>query len=97
MYIDSKWELIGDTKTDLSGYVKKQTFSNPELTPSGGVVSWTITHTLNSQDLCTSLRRVADNSNVLAEIVFSSTTQVVVKMNAGDTVAANTYKLSLMG
>lgn len=97
MYINSKWELIGDTKTDLTGYVRKQSFSNPELTPSGGVVTWTVTHTLNTQDLCASIRRVSDNASVLAEIAFSSATQVVVKMNAEETVAANTYKISLMG
>lgn len=97
MYINSKWELIGNSKTDMTGFVKKQTYKNPALTPSGGVVTWTVTHTLNSQDVCATLRRVSDNAQILCEIVFASSTQVVVKMNADANVAANAYKLVLIG
>lgn len=97
MYINSKWELIGNSKTDMTGFVKKQTYQNPALTPSGGVVTWTVTHTLNSQDVCATLRRVSDNTQIFAEIVFASATQVVVKMNADVNVAANAYKLVLIG
>ena len=97
MYINNDWELIGDTKTDMTGYVKKQSFSNGALTPSGGVVTWTVNHTLNTQDLCVSIRRISDNANILAEISFSSTTQVVIKINASANVAANTYKVTLVG
>ena len=97
MYINSQWELIGNSKTDMTGFVKKQTYQNPALTPSGGVVSWTVTHTLNSQDVCATLRRVSDNAQIFAEIVFASATQVIVKMNADANVAANAYKLVLIG
>lgn len=97
MYINGKWELIGNSKTDMTGFVKKQTYQNPALTPSGGVVTWTVTHTLNSQDVCATLRRVSDNAQILCEIVFASSTQVVVKMNASANVAANAYKLVLIG
>lgn len=97
MYINGKWELIGNSKTDMTGFVKKQTYQNPALTPSGGVVTWTVTHTLNSQDVCATLRRVSDNTQIFAEIVFASSTQVVVKMNASANVAANAYKLVLIG
>lgn len=97
MYINGKWELIGNSKTDMTGFVKKQTYQNPALTPSGGVVTWTVTHTLNSQDVCATLRRVSDNAQIFAEIVFASSTQVVVKMNASANVAANAYKLVLIG
>ena len=97
MYINGKWELIGNSKTDMTGFVKKQTYQNPALTPSGGVVTWTVTHTLNSQDVCATLRRVSDNEQIFAEIVFASATQVVVKMNADVNVAANAYKLVLIG
>lgn len=97
MYINNQWELIGNSKTDMTGFVKKQTYQNPALTPSGGVVTWTVTHTLNSQDVCATLRRVSDNAQIFAEIIFSSTTQVVVKMNADSNVAANAYKLVLIG
>ena len=97
MYINGKWELIGNSKTDMTGFVKKQTYQNPALTPSGGVVTWTVTHTLNSQDVCATLRRVSDNAQILCEIVFASSTQDVVKMNASANVAANAYKLVLIG
>ena len=86
------------TKAEIGGSsVKKQTYKNPALTPSGGVVTWTVTHTLNSQDVCATLRRVSDNAQILCEIVFASSTQVVVKMNASANVAANAYKLVLIG
>ena len=86
------------TKAEIGGSsVKKQTYKNPALTPSGGVVTWTVTHTLNSQDVCATLRRVSDNTQIFAEIVFASSTQVVVKMNASANVAANAYKLVLIG
>lgn len=97
MYINGKWELIGNSKTDMTGFVKKQTYQNPALTPSGGVVTWTVTHTLNSQDVSATLRRISDNAQILCEIVFASSTQVVVKMNASANVAANAYKLVLIG
>lgn len=97
MYINGKWELIGNSKTDMTGFVKKQTYQNPALTPSGGVVTWTVAHTLNSQDVCATLKRISDNAQILCEIVFASSTQVVVKMNASANVAANAYKLVLIG
>ena len=97
MYINGKWELIGNSKTDMTGFVKKQTYQNPALTPSGGVVTWTVTHTLNSQDVSATLRRISDNAQILCEIVFASSTQVVVKMNADANVSANAYKLVLIG
>ena len=97
MYINNQWELIGNSKTDMTGFVKKQTYQNPALTPSGGVVTWTVAHTLNTQDVCYSLRRISDNQEVLTNVKFASATQVVLKINTTTSVAVNTYKLVLIG
>ena len=86
------------TKEEIADLtVKKLSLNNPELVPTNGVVTWTVTHTLNSQDVCATLRRVSDNAQIFAEIVFASATQVTVKMNADANVAANAYKLVLIG
>lgn len=91
------------TKTELSTAINAlpvlKTYLNPELVPDDtGVVTWTITHTLNTQNMFVGIRKFAGSVNVNPDsIAFPSTTQVVVKMQSESTIAANSYMATLIG
>lgn len=85
------------TQTDVAAKTSKQTFQNTALTPSGGVATWTVTHTLGTKDVITALYEVSTGSRVIADVTISSTTQIVVKINASSAIAANTYKIVVIG
>ena len=91
------------TKTEMSTAINAlptlKTYLNPELVPDDtGVVTWTITHTLNTQNMFVGIRKFAGSVNVNPDsIAFPSTTQVVVKMQSQSTIAANSYMATLIG
>ena len=75
---------------------EKQIVTQDEaLTPSGGVATWTITHTLGA-DVDVTIKEVATGEEIIADLTFSNN-QIVVKMNVESTVAANTYKAVIIG
>lgn len=91
------------TKTEMSTAINAlpvlKTYLNPELIPDeNGVVTWTITHTLNTQNMFVGIRKFSGSVYVNPDsIAFPSTTQVVVKMQSESTIAANSYMATLIG
>jgi len=75
------------------GATTKYAASNPELTPSSGVVTWTVTHNLGDTDVVVSLKDLSDNSMVEADIVTTDSNTVTVSWNASATVTANSYRV----
>lgn len=77
--------------------VKKETFTNPSLTPSSGVCTWSVAHTLGSTDFTARVYDISTGKNVIMDITATGTTGVTVQFKAAGTVSAGTYKLVLVG
>ena len=79
-----------DTKTG------KIAANNAALTPSGGVVTWTISNTLGTADVLVTVKEVSTNEEVIANVVATAST-VTITMNASATVAADTFRAIIVG
>ena len=82
--------------------LKKYTALNASLTPSTGTVTWTITaatHGIGAiGSIIPSLKEVSSGSTVEPDFVINDTTgDVTVSWNAGATVTAGIYRLTLIG
>lgn len=77
--------------------IKKRSFTNPSLTPSSGVCTWSISHDLATKDFTARVYDVSTGENVIMDIVATSTTSVSVQFNSASVVAAGTYCLVLIG
>lgn len=71
----------------------KYTATNPELTPSGGVATWTVTHNLGTQYGDVSIYEVSSKAKVIADVVATSTSAVTIKIISTSTIAAGTYQV----
>jgi len=80
-----------------SGSLKKQNFQNPSLTPTNGVCTWSISHTLGTKDVICQIYEVSTGAEVIMDKVATSTTAYTIKFNASASVSANTYKAILIG
>ena len=87
------------TKEELSavsgGSVHKVVATNPELVPAEGVASWTVEHNLGD-DVNVAVKEIATGEEVVVDVLQMSN-QVKIKMNADETIAAETYKVVING
>ncbi len=67
----------------------KATFTNPALTVSGGVCTWTISSTLSPNCIC-NIKETAGGSEVYCDVTYGSGT-ITVKINAAADIDAGTY------
>lgn len=75
---------------------QKITATNPSLTPTGGVCTWTITNTLDTADVNVNLYESATGNKVIASVTLSSAS-VVVKINSASDITAGAYKAVIIG
>lgn len=75
---------------------QKLTPTNPALTQSGGVCTWTITNSLANADVQVIIREVSSNQEVVAGVTTTAST-ITIKMNSASNIAANTYKAVIIG
>lgn len=80
----------------LTNKASKLVVNNTALTPSDGVVTWTISNTLASADLVVTVKEVSTGDEVGVDIRVSSS-NIVIKFNATSTVAADTYTVVAIG
>ena len=87
------------TKDELAavsgGAVHKVVALNDELTPAGGVATWTVEHTFG-EDVVVTVKEVATNEEVITDVITTENT-VTIKMNTSSNVTAGTYKVVLVG
>lgn len=76
--------------------VRKETFTNPALTPTNGVCTWTIAHTLATTDFAIRIYEVSTGKNVIMDVTSTGNSGVTIQFNASGTVAAGTYKVVLI-
>lgn len=73
------------------------TETNPALTATGGLCTWTITHNLGTQYNNVQIYRVSDGAQVMADIVATSTTVTTIKMISSANISAGTYRVVILG
>jgi hypothetical protein len=88
----------GDIEIDTAnGYgVRKYAASNPELTPSGGVVTWTVTHNITNDSVIQVFDK-ATGATVEVDVVRTSTTVATLSWAAAATVSATAYRVVVIG
>lgn len=80
-----------------SAELKKQTFTNPALTPVSGVCTWTIAHTIGTTDGMVRVYEVSTGKTVLMDIETTGANGITIHFNAAGNVAAGTYKAVIIG
>jgi hypothetical protein len=75
----------------------KYSENNSSLTPSAGVVTWTVTHGIGTLDVTVQIRDLADNSLVEADVMVTSTNAVTISWIASSTVSADSYRVVVIG
>lgn len=99
---NNKQDAISDLATIRSGAAKgatstqKLTATNPALTATGGVCTWTISNTLATADVIVTLKEVSTNDEVEASVTTTAS-NIVIKMNSTSNISANTYKAVIIG
>jgi hypothetical protein len=79
------------------GATTKYSENNSSLTPSAGVVTWTVTHGIGTLDVTVQIRDLADNSLVEADVMVTSTNAVTISWIASSTVSADSYRVVVIG
>jgi hypothetical protein len=83
------------TADDL-GATKKLTATNPALTVSGGVCTWSVSNTLKSVDVVVSVKEVSTGAEVYADITCTTST-ITIKINSSSNISAGVYKATIVG
>ncbi len=87
------------TWQDMPTNLKKYSANNTELTAAGGAYTWTITkatHGINTP-VVVQLYEVATNEMVMADVVVAATGDVIIKIVGSGTLAADKYKVVIIG
>ena len=100
--LNGKEATISDLSTIRSGASKgatatqKLTATNPALTATGGVCTWTISNTLATSDVDVRVYLVSTGEEYVTGVTTSSS-NVVIKMNSASNISAGTYKAVIIG
>jgi len=87
-----------EPKLVTDGFSKKYAVGNTSLTSTGGVCTWTVTHNLATKDVTVQVYEVAaDYSQVEVDVQHTSTSAVTIKINSASTIAADTYRVVVIG
>ena len=87
------------TWQDMPTNLKKYSANNTELTAAGGAYTWTITkatHGINTP-VVVQLYEVVTNEMVMADVVVAATGDVIIKIVGSGTLAADKYKVVIIG
>ena len=80
----------------LAQKTNKLVAQNTALTPVGGVATWEINNTLGTADVNVMVKEVATNAEIITNIVTTAAT-ISISFNASATVAADTYRVIVIG
>jgi hypothetical protein len=83
-------------KTNL-GFMTRFAANNELLVPSSGIVSWTVTHSLGTKDVTVAIYDLATDAEVEVDVVRTSTTVVTLSWVASANVAADAYRVVVIG
>jgi hypothetical protein len=87
-----------EPKLISDGFPKKYAVGNTSLTSTGGVCTWTVTHNLSTKDVTVQVYEVAaDYAQVEVDVQHTSTSAITIKINSATTIAADTYRVVVVG
>ena len=92
---DTKFVTPLKLATYTNGMAKKATVTNPALTVSGGICTWTITNNI-SDDATILIKEVSTGDECIADVSFGAGI-ITVKMNSTADISAGTYKAVIIG
>lgn len=75
---------------------QKLAVSNPSLTASGGVCTWSITNTLGTADCVATVREASTGAEVACDVTYGAGT-ITVKINSTSDVSASVYTAVVIG
>ena len=82
--------------TAVEGRTRKITESNPSLTATSGVCTWSVTNSIGSADVICSIREVSTGNEVMCDITYGAST-ITVKINSSSNISAGIYKAVVIG
>ena len=82
--------------TAVEGCVHKFTESNPSLTASGGVCTWSVTNSIGSADVICSVKEASTGNEVMCDITYAAGT-ITIKINSASNISASVYKAVVVG
>ncbi len=82
--------------TYMSGTAKKITATNPALTATNGICTWSITNSLGTADVIVQLRETSSGEVVMADYTLTSGT-ITVTINSTSNITAGTYTAVVIG
>lgn len=87
------------TWQDMPVNLKKYSANNTEITAAGGAYTWTITKATHGIDtpVVVQIYEVATNEVVMADVVVAATGDVTIKIVGSGTLAADKYKVVIIG
>lgn len=80
----------------VESVVHKATASNPSLTASGGVCTWSITNTLGTADCSVQIREASTGEVVECKVTTGAST-ITVEINSDSNISAGVYTAVLIG
>lgn len=99
---NNKQDAISDLATIRSGAsagataAQTYTTTNPALTQTGGVCTWTVTHNLGA-NVIASVYDATTNEEVIVTIEKTSSTVATVKINSTSNITAGAYRVVVIG
>lgn len=98
MYDGTYYVYLGrDNELSVSGYTKKYTTTNPALTPSSGVATWSVSHGLGVAGVIISVYESSSGEQVIADVTTTSSTSATIKISTTSNISANTYRVVVIG
>lgn len=79
------------------GNTYKYTVSNPALTASSGICTWTVNHGLGNKYPAVQLYEISSGEMIIADITAVSASQLKVVINSSANIAAGTYQAVIIG
>lgn len=71
--------------------------TNPALTVTSGLCTWTVTHNLNNSNVSVSVYEVSSGEKVMYDCAITSANVVTIKILSAANIAAGTYKVVILG
>lgn len=100
---NNKQDAISDLATIRSGAAKGATSvqsynaTNPALTVTGGICTWSVTHNLNNTNVGVFLYEVSSGERVMYDYSITNANSIAVKILSSGNISAGTYKVVVNG
>lgn len=100
---NNKQDAISDLATIRSGAAKGATSvqsynaTNPALTVTGGICTWSVTHNLNNTNVGVFLYEVSSGERVMYDYSVTNANSIAVKILSSGNILAGTYKVVVNG